>query len=291
MIVNPQIFNYKLIIGSLIIAIAVLGSYSLSSYNTIKEQKEFTEQEIQLVQGELSNVISLYDHSRVHNAELTFQLDQAKAQLVSSSKSKNANLTSVSEYESLVSSLKTERKHLLDRIANVLLENEKLQKEVVLNSENSRDYKNEMVLLRSQNDKLLDLVSEVSELELVNLKVRAIKTNGLNADEVAEHALDMDNMEVCFKILENTNISDGYKDIYVQIMNPDKKTLANKGMVEFMHDSISYSGKTAINYRNKDLSVCVKVNFSREETLPEGDYLVSVFHKNHMLGTSKIKLN
>ena len=70
MIVLPQSFNYRLIIGTLVIALAILGSYSISSFNAFEDQEEFLEQETKLVQNELSEMISLYDDVSVENESM-----------------------------------------------------------------------------------------------------------------------------------------------------------------------------------------------------------------------------
>ena len=41
MIVNPQLFNYRLISGSLIVAIAVLTVFSFTNYQSIKAHEQF----------------------------------------------------------------------------------------------------------------------------------------------------------------------------------------------------------------------------------------------------------
>ena len=78
MIVFPQSFNYRLIIGTLVIALAILGSYSISSFNAFEDQEEFLEQETKLVQNELSEMISLYDDVAVENESIKSQLNSPK---------------------------------------------------------------------------------------------------------------------------------------------------------------------------------------------------------------------
>ena len=81
MIVNPQPFSYRLIIGSLIIAIAVLSSFSYISYKDVKENQAFVEQENKLVENELSEMISQYDKIEVENEGLKIQFEKAKTKM------------------------------------------------------------------------------------------------------------------------------------------------------------------------------------------------------------------
>ena len=61
MIVNPQHFNYRLIIGSLTIAVIIITGFSYSNYNELKSQELYLEQEKSLIQSELSDMLSRYD--------------------------------------------------------------------------------------------------------------------------------------------------------------------------------------------------------------------------------------
>ena len=81
MIVNPQFFNYRLIIGSLIVAIAILGVVSFTNYETVKSHQTFLEQEKKLVESELSEMITRYDAVGETNTTLASQLNTVKSDL------------------------------------------------------------------------------------------------------------------------------------------------------------------------------------------------------------------
>ena len=61
MIVNPQLFNYRLIISSLLVVLTVLGVYSFDKYKSIESYEEFLEQEKVLIETELSELLLSYD--------------------------------------------------------------------------------------------------------------------------------------------------------------------------------------------------------------------------------------
>ncbi len=62
MIVNPQLFNYRLIIGSLLVVLAALGVFSFTNYKSIKSYQDFLEQEKLLIENELSEMLNDYDN-------------------------------------------------------------------------------------------------------------------------------------------------------------------------------------------------------------------------------------
>lgn len=294
MIVNPQLFNYKLIIGSLVIAIVVLGSYSLKSYSTLKGQEEIMEQEANLVQSELSRMINLYDYSRVDNQELALQLQYSKSKLSSTLDSLNLVKTDyplISKYKDDITALIFERRNLFNRIASILEKNEALEEASETNLLKFQSNQLALAKLEAQNLKLTAFIDKISELALDKIEVKAIITNTNEYDVKTSKALDTDNLEVCFTVLKNEFTSEGNKDMYVQILGPDNRVVSTRGTATFGQDLLAYSGKTSVNYRNDNLDVCTKININQRKPLKKGDYLVSVFHDNVVLGSSKITLN
>jgi len=294
MIVNPQLFNYKLIIGSLVIAIVVLGSYGLTSYNKLKSQEEFMEQEIKLVQSELSNMMKIHDFQRVDNNELTAQLQLSKSKLETTLDSLNLVKTDyplITKYKDDIATLIEERKILFNKIARLLDKNEALNEASKTNSLKLESSQVAIAALTEQNLELTAFVDRISTLTLDNLKVKAIITNPLEYNVETTKARQADNMEVCFTVLKNEFSSKGNKELYVQIIGPDNTIVSSRGVMEFGQEILAYSGRTAINYMNDDIAVCAKINVNQEKSLKKGDYLISVFHDNKVLGSSKIKLN
>ncbi|MCB0470943.1 MAG: hypothetical protein KDC51_10655, partial [Flavobacteriaceae bacterium] len=112
MIIIPQLFNYRLIIGSLVIVIIVLGSYSFVSFNTLKEQTEFLENEQKLMETELSQMLRLYDDLETKNNNLNAQLEESKQTAQSTLDSLRilkANEAVISKYKSQIIRLRQER--------------------------------------------------------------------------------------------------------------------------------------------------------------------------------------
>lgn len=294
MIVNPQLFNYRLINGVLVIAIVVLGSISFSSYNTLKNQKAVAEQEFNLVQQELSQMIALYEEVGVENEERTLQLQQSKSRIYSLLDS----LEAVKSDLPLITKFKQESMALRHRQNEFITELDFKKKEITdLVEETNKALetigfqKDQLELLTEENEKLAFMIKEITGLSANNIEGTALITSRSNDDIVTEIASKANNLEVCFTIEENTFSPKGNKDIYVQILDPHNNVVSDRGAVQFGNTYLVYSGKTSVNYRNTNLDVCTKINVNSEEPLVEGDYLITVFHDNEVLGTSKIILN
>lgn len=294
MIVNPQLFNYRLIIGTLVVAIVVLGSYSLTSYNTLKKRQDFVTQETKLVQNELSALIALYDDVSVENEELSLQLQQSKTrmkQILDSLNMVKANIPLISKFKNEIASLKLERKNLFNHFEATRLENESLNNEVRTSSEKIKQQQNQLVQLTEENIRLSAIVEKVAVLTATKVQAKAIKTGNSNYDLETNLAQEANNFEVCFTIQENAFSPKGNKDIYVQILGPDNNIVSDRGSISFGDNMLIYSGKTAVNYVNNNLDVCTKIYVNAKEPLKEGNYIISVFHEDKKLGTSEVILN
>lgn len=294
MIVNPQLFNYRLINGVLVIAIVVLGSISFSSYNTLKNQEAVAEQEFNLVQQELSQMIALYEEVGVENEERSLQLRQSKSRIYSlldSLEAVKSNLPLITKFKQESIALRQRQNEFIAELNSKKKEITDLVEESDKALETIALQKDQLELLTEENERLAFVIKEITALSANNIEATALITSRSNDDIVTEIASKANNLEVCFTIKENTFSPKGNKDIYVQILDPNKNVVSDRGAVQFGNTFLVYSGKTSVNYRNTNLDVCTKINVNSQEPLVEGDYLITVFHDDEILGTSKIILN
>ncbi|WP_250433317.1 hypothetical protein [Hanstruepera flava] len=294
MIVNPQLFNYRLIIGTLVIAIVVLGSISFSSYNTHKSQEAVAEQEFKLVQQELSEMISLYEKVGVENEETALQLRHSKSRihvLLDSLQMVKANLPLITKYKQEARALRESQNVVLAKLNSIKKENSKLQSESDKASETIALQKDQIEQLIVENQKLAIVVKEFTALSANNIQAKALITSRSSYDIETNNAEEANNLEVCFTLEENPFSPKGNKDIYVQILDQNNNVISDRGAVQFGKTTLVYSGKTSVNYRNSNIDVCTKINVNSKEPLKKGNYIISVFHDNEILGTSKIELN
>ncbi|WP_417290577.1 hypothetical protein [Corallibacter sp.] len=294
MIVNPQFFNYRLIIGTLVIAFVVLGSYSFSSYNTLKDHEVFLEQERRFVQKELSEMIALYDKVTVKNEMLSEELQQSKSKIQAVLDSLIAAKTSVpliSKISRKLSTLKQENALLLSKIQEANHQNKVLSNQVLAVSEKLALQQAYISSLESKNEKLSKNLLEAQNLAVLQIQAKALHTVSSKSVSETEKANKADHIEVCFTLLKNNLTPQGGKDIYIQIIDPNNNVVANRGVVNFGEKSLIYTGKTEINYTNTDLETCTKMNVVIDNNLIKGNYLVNVFHNQNKLGSTKIALN
>ncbi len=294
MIVNPQLFNYRLITGSLIIAIAVLSLYSFSNYKSNEAHEQFLEQEKTLISSELTSMLTQYEQVSVSNDLVSAQLEDAKMRAkiaLDSIEILNGDLEVYSKYKHQLSYLREQNVKLFQSVdslndLNVKLEDEKLQVTNELKIERA-----ENIALRVENDVLSTKVEIGSKIYANNLAVKAFTiSKGIKTE--TRRAVNAEDIEVCLTLTENVLAQAGKKELFIQILNPRNNVVADKGAVTFGEQSLIYSAKNTVYYDNQAKDICVTVKADPDDKpLEKGLYYVSVFHNNHKIAATKIILD
>ncbi|WCO01437.1 hypothetical protein [Psychroserpens ponticola] len=294
MIVNPQLFNYRLIIGSLIVAVTILGVFSYTNYQSISAHQQFLEQEKKLVENELSQMITRYDDVSISNDLIASQLEVAKkdTELVLDSLSMlRSDLSVISRFKQQLHGIKLKNKTLFSAIDSLDLANQNLKEENIVAH-------NELVKQRRANNSLLEANNHLNRslekgalLTANSFKAKSY-TKILGKKQASNKAKKVDNIEVCFTLAENSLTKQGEKDIYIQIVNPQNNVVADKGAINFGNTSLIYSSKTTIDYNNEVLDICLDIEADVDEKpLTAGTYFITIFNKDRKLGNTQVKLN
>jgi hypothetical protein len=294
MIVNPQFFNYRLIIGSLVVAIVVLGSYSFSSYSSLKDHQEFLEQESKLVQNELTEMISFYDEVNIENEAINMQLEKSKSKvetILEELRQLKTNVSLISKYKAQIWSLKLEKDNLFILVKTFEEENKSLKDSTVTFAKKLESQNTYVKSLEEKNTILSETLKKVETLSIVNINAVAIKTISSLSVVETDIANQADHFEVCFTLSKNDFTPKGKKNLYVQILDSNNNIVVNRGTVQFEENNLEYSGKTKVYYINENVDVCVKINVNTKLPLSEGTYFATVFHDDQQLGGTEIYLN
>jgi hypothetical protein len=294
MIVNPQFFNYRLIIGSLIVAIAILGVYSFANYETVKSHQTFLEQEKQLVESELSEMIMRYDVVGETNKALASQLNTVKSDLqatLDSLRLLKSDVSVILKYKQQLSKLKSKNEMLFNSFDSILEVKNNLERDNLLTHNQLNEQIKANTVLETENKSLENSVKKGALLTANSFKAKAFRTQ-LGKSIVTNKAAQAQTIEVCFALAENALTEKGQKDIYIQILNPKNNVVADKGEMKFGTTSLIYSDKQVIDYNNKVVDVCVQIDGDTDDVpFTKGTYFVSIFHKDRKLGSTQIELN
>nr|WP_321227302.1 hypothetical protein [uncultured Psychroserpens sp.] len=294
MIVNPQLFNYRLIIGSLIIAVAVLTVYSFTSYKSIETHQQFLEQEKKLVESELSQMITRYDDVSISNDLISSKLEDAKRATIltlDSLRMVRSDFSMLTKFKQQLFNIKLKNKVLFKTVDSLDQVNKGLEKEKLLAYNELRKQKRENSTLVQKNKNLNESLEKGALLTANSFKAKGFeKLFGVKTP--SNKAKRVHSIEVSFILAENSLTEAGEKEIYIQIVNPRNNVVADKGSVDFGSSTLIYSEKQIVNYNNSVVEVSIDVDADiNEQPLEKGSYYISVFHKDRKLGSTQVNLN
>lgn len=294
MIVNPQLFNYRLITGSLVVTIAVISVFSFSNFQSNQAHQQFLEQEKKLIQNELSQMLKRYDDVSTNHQLMASQLEEAKASaenaLLSLRHAQN-ELSNISKIKHQVSILESKNSVLFNDLNSTKLKYEELEKERLetLSLLQMQLAANSVLL---EKNKILTETLEKTSVLTANSFVAKALNKVLGKTSETTKASKTETIEVSFTIAENAFAEKGDKDIYIQILTPENNVFADKGAINFGESSLIYSAKKIVPYNNGGLQVTININAEEDDQpLTEGNYYVSVFNKDRKLGSTQLQLN
>lgn len=149
-----------------------------------------------------------------------------------------------------------------------------------------KDKNRELVKKNLANE---SLISTTKNLTASNVVANGIKIVSNNIIETKRFNATQQ-VKVCFTLLENKAAIKGYKDIYIQIVNPENKVVSKNGDVIESNDRLlRFSAKTNVYYDNEDLDVCVFVDPNKQDMF-KGDYEINIFSGINLIGSTVFSL-
>lgn len=293
MIVNPQLFNYRLIISSLLVVLTVLGIFSFTNYKSNQSYEEFLKQEKFLIEKELSEMLSGYDDLSQDYNLMASKLQEAKRETkatLDSLRLLKSDLSIITRFKEQLIILKSKSKVLLSTIDSLNSANIRLQKEKRY-AQNTIEKKTIAITeLEEANDSLSKTIDNASTLKATNIKAQSYKLKS-GKKRFTERARRVNAVDVCITLSENPLAQKGKKDIYVQIVSPQGNVVSDQGEVTFGDSSLIFSQKESVEYENDNLEICTAI-IAADEDQPflKGYYFVNVFNGNIKLGSTSIEL-
>ena len=293
MIVNPQLFNYRLIISSLLVVLTVLGVYSFSKYKSIESYEDFLKQEKGLIETELSELLLSYDELSQDYNFMTSQLTEAKLEArnaLDSLKLLNSDLSIITKFKDQLIVLKSKNKVLLSTVDSLNSANRKLQNEKRYALNTIKNNRVKINGLEAVNDSLYKTIDNAAIIKASNIKAQSYKLKS-GKKRFTDRAKRANAIDVCITLNENPLALEGTKDIYIQIVSPQGNVIADKGEVFYGDTSLNYSQKEVVYYQKENLEICTAILANNEDQpFLKGYYFINVFHENVKLGSTSLNL-
>jgi hypothetical protein len=134
-------------------------------------------------------------------------------------------------------------------------------------------------------------VKKGSKLQAFGFGSVGLKMKLNNTTEVTNHARSVVQIKSSFTISENPITPSGKKVVYMQVINPDGKTMQTKSSNTVQTDlgNIAYSDKKEIDYQNERIDLSIYYDLKGEEAL-KGNYKVKIYCEGNLIGTDSFTL-
>lgn len=171
-------------------------------------------------------------------------------------------------------------------------------------------YEEEIALLKQDNQNLRMAIDSITyeqkelQTQIENAKVLSIGNIKLSAislrrqgkvEKETMKARRADLLRVTFDLVENRLIDNSDEKLYISIINPEGYLLSNAalGSGSFKNEldqNIFYSMTKTFNIQ-KELKIKeISVDWIQSSDYTKGEYEVIIYHKNHIIGQSKVSL-
>ena len=148
--------------------------------------------------------------------------------------------------------------------------------------------------LETDNRLKSTILEAAAILKAINLKYYRIKGSGKPVEETVFRKGRMDDLRICFDLLENIVAKGGSKDIFLTIFTPDHKEIMDmnkqSGYFTFEEKERVYTIRKTIEYERSTQEVCME--FAQPENLEyvKGIYTIKVFCEGFEIGAGRFEV-
>lgn len=276
---------YLIIIGILTVLCAVLTWQFFEQKNrvefiTVEMGNLDTEKEA--LNAELADMLAQYEAMETENKEISAEMEEQKEKIqelmVEAEKNKD-NAYIIYKLRKETKTLREIMKGFVNTIDSLNTLNIVLREEKAEINKELGEQKEKYVKLEGETDVLADKVKIGQRLKAINIEAMAqrVKSNGIHRETTkADRA---DKIKCCFTISKNQIAETGMKDVYLRIITPEGKVLAERSddsnMFDFNGVKGLYSVKKQILYDNIEQDLCLY--WKVIDKLPAGDYIVEAY--------------
>ncbi|MFT5103288.1 MAG: hypothetical protein ACI86C_000940 [Candidatus Latescibacterota bacterium] len=284
--------KFKVLIGILSLLLIALAVYTAKLYNDSKDNEMSLISEKAKIEGELEDLIANYDEIIQDNELKDKDLLAARERifvLLDSVKTAEANVGLIERYRAEIGRLKLERTQLFRKADSLIVANQQLLMErdstyvVLENTQRAVDSVSE------SNTLMTETIKRASVIGATDLRGEAVIVRNSGKIVDTKRSSRADKIRACFTLAPNAIAQKGDRLLYVQVYNPNKTLLGDKGSVTYDDQEIDYSAASRVFYENEELDVCILIS-ADEADLVEGRYIINVFDGPSRIATANMIL-
>ncbi len=259
----------------------------------VSEEKNNIISEKDQVKMELEKMLEEYEMLETDNEELRAEIEAEKQKI-------KDLLDKIDRYKYSLYKAKKEADNLRKILKQKYEEIDSLNTANKLLKQQNEQITQELTTQKSQNEELTEQNKELStkvtvasRLKTINVQAYAIKIKkSTNTSKPVSRASKADKLRVKFTILKNEVTPAGKKWIYIRILAPDGKVLAegNSDEYKFEFNGVKglYSIKKQIDYQNEEMQV--QMDWVKTEDFLPGEYIVEIYENGVDIGRTKFVL-
>jgi hypothetical protein len=151
--------------------------------------------------------------------------------------------------------------------------------------------KSERDQFKQEAEENAEQVRKGSKLTAFGFSSIGLKMKLNNTTEETNRARNVVQIKSSFTISENPIAKAGNRNVYMQVISPDGKTMQSKGsnVIQTEGGSIPYSDAKEINYNNQRIDVTIYYDL-KGETAEKGNYKVKIYCDGSLIGTDSFTL-
>ena len=153
------------------------------------------------------------------------------------------------------------------------------------------DTKTERDQFKDEAEKSAEEVRKGSKLSAFNISSVGLRMKINNTTEESNRAKGIVQFKSTFTVSENPIANSGNKTVYMQIVNPDGKTLQQKSsnVIQTETGSVPFSDSKDINYNNQRVDVTIYYDLKGESAV-KGNYKVKIYCDGNLIGSDSFTL-
>lgn len=239
----------------------------LKTYDLLIEKDQSKADSINLQKEKIQSLINQMNRSKKMSASQLFQLRKENETLRSIMKS----------YVMQIDSLNT---------LNLKLTSDLDQTTTKLNSTAA-----ERDQFKQDAQEKTEQVRKGSRLQAYGFNSKGLRMKLNNTTEETNKAKNVVQLRSSFTISDNPIAASGKKTVYMQIINPEGKTLQSKSSNTAQTElgMIAYSDKKEIDYQNERVDLSIFYDMKGEEAI-KGNYKVKIYCDGNLIGTDSFTL-
>lgn len=250
------------------------------------------------LQKDFTNMLEVYDalikKDSTKSDSLNMQKEKIKGLINEMDRMKKNNKLSAREIVRLKRETETLRnimKGYIYQIDSLNTLNLKLTSDLQTTTSNLNQTTAERDQYKDEAQKSAEQVKKGSKLSAYSFSSVGLKMKLNNMPEETNKAKNCVQIRSSFTIGENSIASSGRKVVYMQIINPEGRTLQSKSSYTVRTDmgEIAYSDKKEIDYNNQSIDVAIYYDFNGEEAV-KGNYKVKIYCDGQLIGSDSFTL-